>query len=106
MTPRDKRDKLLACLDRGIVTESEAHNSFIALILDADDDAAALNLCDALPDSFRKSFRTWLSELAERDYLFCWFGIGDSRTDEQVDADSKRYQQTLTRLGPAMLDLL
>ena len=103
MTPRDK---LLACLERGIVSESEAHNSFVALILDADNDAAALELCDALPDSFRKSFREWISELAERDYLFRWFGIGDSRTAEQIDADAKRYQQILARLGPAMLDLL
>ena len=106
MIPRDKRDKLLACLERGIVTESEVHNSFIALILDADDDAAALELCNSLPDSFCKSFRECLSELAERDYLFRWFGIGDSRTAEQVDADAKRYQQILTRLGPAILELL
>ena len=106
MIPREKRDKLLACLERGIVTESEVHNSFIALILDADDDAAALELCNSLPDSFRKSFRECLSELAERDYLFRWFGIGDSRTAEQVDADAKRYQQILTRLGPAILELL
>jgi hypothetical protein len=106
MSPRDKRDKLIASLDRGIITESEAHNSFIGLILDADDDAAALNLCNDLPDTFRTSFRGWLSDLSERDYLFRWFGIGDSRTAEQVDADAKRYQQILTRLGPTMLELL
>ena len=102
----DRRDNLFANFDRGIITESEISNAFVALMLDADDDAAALDLCDSLPDWFRVSFRKWLTELADRDYAYRWFGIGDTRTPEQVAADSKRHQDVLSRLGPAVLGLL
>ncbi len=106
MNLRDRRDKLFAMFDRGIVTESETCNGFVALMLDADDDNAALALCDTLPDWFRISFRNWLTDLADRDYVYRWFGIGDSRTPEQVAADSKRHQEFLSRLGPIVLGLL
>ena len=106
MNLHERRDKLFAAYDRGIITESEVANAFLALMLDADDDTTALNLCDPLPEWFRTSFRNCLTELADRDYAYRWFGIGDSRTLEQVEADSKRHQQILLRLGPIVLGLL
>ena len=106
MNLRDRRDKLFANFDRGLITESETSNAFVALMLDAHDDAAAIALCDALPDRFRTTFRKWLTELADRDYAYRWFGIGDTRSPEQVEADSKRHQEILSRLGPTVLGLL
>ena len=102
----DRRDKLFAGFDRGIVIESEICIGFVDLLLDADDDAAPLALCETLPEWFRVSFRDWLTDLADRDYAHCWFGIGDSRTPEQVVADAKRHQEILSRLAPTALGLL
>ena len=103
---RHRRDRLFASYDRGIITESEVSSAFVALMLDADDDGAALDLCDSLPEWFRGTLRTQLTKLANRDYAYCSFGIGDQRTPEQIAADSKRHQEILSRLGPAVLSLL
>lgn len=99
MKLRDRRDKLFAMFDRGIITESETRIGFVALMLDAKDDTAAFALCDTLPAWFRVSFRNWLTDLADRDYAYRCFGIGDSRRPNEVAADSKRHQEILSDSG-------
>jgi hypothetical protein len=105
MNLRDRRNELFANYDRGAIAESEVRVAFVALLLDADDDATALDLCDSLPDWFQASFCQWLSEIAERNFAFRWFRIGDSRTPDEIEADSKRYQEILMRLGPSIMSL-
>lgn len=100
------RNSLYTNYNRGAITESEMNHSFVALLIEADNDAAAFELCSSMPDDFRISFRDWLSKLADRDYKHRWFAIGDSRSMKQIETDSKRYQEFLSRLGPSLLDLL
>lgn len=94
-----RRNQLFANYERGLVTESEVHRGYVAIMLDAADDDAALHLCDSVPAWFRASFQLWLIEIALNDYYARWFGIEDTRRPEQVEADARRQQSFLKRTG-------
>ena len=97
------RDKYFSLYDRGLLTASEVNNGFVELMLDAPTADAALALCDGLPDWFRDNFRAWFAELADRDFAYRWFGIGDTRTPEEVEADARRHQAFLKRMADDLL---
>ena len=63
-----KRDRLFAEHERGALGDGDVQTRFVALMLDAPDDALALTLCDSMPDWFREQFRAYLHDNANVGY--------------------------------------
>jgi len=101
-----RRDKYISMRVRGFITDSEVADAFIRLLSDAPDDESALNLCEGLPDWFREVFGQSLEELSAMNYYRRSFGIGDSRTSDEVHRDALRQQKLLVRLAPRIRTIL
>jgi hypothetical protein len=92
--------------NRGVITDAETSNAFIDLLTDAPDDETALKLCVGLPEWFCKVFSESLDELSTMQFYRRRFGIGDSRTPEEVNRDALRQQELLLRLVPKIQTIL
>ena len=101
-----KRDRLFAEHERGALGDGDVQTRFVALMLDAPDDALALTLCDSMPDWFREQFRAYLHDNANVGYAHRWFSMGDPRSRAQVESDAKRHGDFLERLAPEILAIL
>jgi hypothetical protein len=101
-----ERQRLFSLYDRGLVTVSELDRGFVGLLIDAKNDDDALALCKELPVWFRSEFTSYLTDLANHDYRFRWFGIGDTRSQEQIEADTARHQEFLRRISPQILNAI
>jgi hypothetical protein len=76
------------------------------LLVEAENDNVRLQLCTDLPEWFRVAFIEQLEDLAETDFYRRSFGIGDTRTEEQVHRDALRQQELLRRLAAKIIELL
>ena len=95
-----RRNRYFSARDRGIITDAETAQAFIDLLSDASDDDSALNLCVDLPAWFRDVLIESLDDLSKTEFYRRSFGIGDSRTPEEVHRDALRQQELLLRLVP------
>lgn len=100
------RDKYCHGFDRGIVTASEGSQALLSLLVDAPDDGTCMKLCTELPEWLRASFLDLLDDYETTDYYRRSFGIGDTRTKDEVHADALDQQEMLRRLAPEIRNLL
>ena len=106
MEPEVKRNRLFAEYDRGVRGPGEVRVRFVEMLLDANDDNAALLLCHDLPVWFREQFRKHLNECQTSGFGRRWACIGDSRTMKEIESDAKRHGEILERLAPEILQML
>jgi len=112
MTFRDResllkwRDKYIQGFERGLTTASECSHALLSLLVDAQDDEVRQQLCAELPEWLRAAFLDLLDDFEATNYYRRSFGIGDTRTKEQVHVDALRQQEMLQRLAPEFRNLL
>ena len=92
--------------DRGILASTECANGLLDLMGQAPDDATALALCETLPIWLSDAFRQLLNDYQTTDFYRRSFGIGDTRTNNQIHDDALRQQETLHRLSSAIRNML
>jgi hypothetical protein len=101
-----RRDKYFSLRDRGMITDTEVSSAFIELLTDAADDKSALSLCTGLPVWFEKVLSESLEDMSKTKFYRRSFGIGDSRTPEEVHRDALRQQELLLRIVPGIRGIL
>ena len=102
----ERRQKYCSGYDRGIMTANECAMALVDLIIDADDDQVRIDLLAELPDWYRIAFLERIDAMEQMDFYCRSFGIGDSRTPEQVHNDALRQQELLRKLAPQIRGLL
>lgn len=101
-----RRNKCLSLRDRGVITDAELANAFFRLLADAPDDHSALCLCENLPLWCRGLLCNALEDLSTTGFYRRSFGVGDSRSPEEVHRDALLQQELLARLAMPLKSIL
>ncbi len=93
--------------DRGLLTAHEFVNQLFDLCAESNasnqDIAAAFGV---VPDEMMHTLQAELHELANGDFYRRSFGIGDSRTEDEVHADALARQPVLRRVFHVLTPLV
>ncbi|MCA9106082.1 MAG: hypothetical protein KDA83_11675 [Planctomycetales bacterium] len=102
----NRRDQLLHLHQRGLLTESETSSAFLTLLLEADDDEAACELCCSLPGWFQAEFRERLEDLHADACYRAWGAGVDGEWWREESRGSTELDEFVQRIAPRLLQLL